>query len=132
MPEWSICVACSEPRYDTQRYEERGVLCSECVRLLRNVVTFEVSKPNPAHQMSLTGDGEGNLEPAFDSTETDLTDYGATVDYDEKETKIDRPSASGFGVDDRIETRSSESKSSEQQNLVPDPDQHRLGDSGDT
>jgi hypothetical protein len=81
--------------------------------------------------MSLNGDDDGELEPAFDSTATDLTDYGASVDHHEQEAEIDRPEASEFGVDDRAETRGDDSTSTEQRNLVSDPNQHSLTEIGD-
>ena len=46
------------------------------------------------------GDTDG-IEPAEESVETDLEAFGASVDHRERDTRIDQPEASSFGVDDR-------------------------------
>jgi len=49
-----------------------------------------------AHQARFTD--EGTVSTEGEVTETALTDYGADVDDRERETQIDRPEASEFGV----------------------------------
>ncbi|GAD52499.1 hypothetical protein MBEHAL_1259 [Halarchaeum acidiphilum MH1-52-1] len=49
----------------------------------------------------------GELEVQESSVETSLEDYGADVDHRERESRIDRPEASEFGVDDRPEVQTS-------------------------
>jgi hypothetical protein len=45
----------------------------------------------------------GNLETESVAVETSLDDFGADVDHRERESRLDRPEASEFGVDDRPE-----------------------------
>jgi hypothetical protein len=49
------------------------------------------------------GDGgeTDGIEPAEESVETSLEAYGADVDHRERDTRIDQPEATSFGVDDR-------------------------------
>ena len=47
------------------------------------------------------GDVDGGIEPTEQSVETSLETFGADVDHRERDTRIDRPKASRFGVDDR-------------------------------
>jgi len=49
------------------------------------------------HQTTFTDDGQLEAE----DTDSTLEHFGADVDHREKESKIDRPSASEFGIDDR-------------------------------
>ena len=46
------------------------------------------------------GDTDG-IEPAEESVETSLEAFGADVDHRERDTRIDQPEATSFGVDDR-------------------------------
>jgi hypothetical protein len=46
------------------------------------------------------GDTDG-IEPAEESVETSLEAFGASVDHRERDTRIDQPEATSFGVDDR-------------------------------
>jgi hypothetical protein len=43
----------------------------------------------------------GAIEPAEESVETSLETWGADVDHRERDTRIEQPEASSFGVDDR-------------------------------
>jgi hypothetical protein len=43
----------------------------------------------------------GDIEPAEESVETSLEAFGADVDHRERDTRIDQPEASSFGLDDR-------------------------------
>ena len=64
------------------------------------------------HQQTAFGD-DGQLEVTESSVETSLEDFGADVDHRERDSRIDRPEAEEFGVDDRPGgTRSSESDQS--------------------
>jgi hypothetical protein len=47
------------------------------------------------------GETDGAIEPAEESVETSLETWGADVDHRERDTRIDQPEASSFGVDDR-------------------------------
>lgn len=52
---------------------------------------------------------DGQLEVTETSVETSLEDFGADVDHRDRDSRLDRPEASEFGVDDRPEVeRSSE------------------------
>lgn len=71
---------------------------------------------NIRHQTAFRDDGQ--LEVTEQSVETSLEDFGAEVDHRERDSRIDRPQASEFGVDDRPEvTQSSEG---DQSNLFTD------------
>jgi len=54
------------------------------------------------HQQAVFTDN-GDLEPEADSVETSLEAFGAEVDHRQRESELDRPTASEFGVDDRPE-----------------------------
>jgi hypothetical protein len=60
--------------------------------------------PTVTQQYSFTvgedGDTDG-IEPAEESVETSLEVFGADVDHRERDTRIDQPEATSFGVDDR-------------------------------
>ena len=60
--------------------------------------------PTVTQQYSFTvsedGDTDG-IEPAEESVETSLEAFGASVDHRERDTRIDQPEATSFGVDDR-------------------------------
>lgn len=47
------------------------------------------------------GETDGAIEPAEESVETSLETWGADVDHRERDTRIEQPEASSFGVDDR-------------------------------
>ena len=46
---------------------------------------------------------DGQLEVTETSVETSLEDFGADVEYRDRDSRLDRPEASEFGVDDRPE-----------------------------
>ena len=52
------------------------------------------------HQQTAFGE-DGQLEVAESSVETSLEDFGADVDHRERDSRLGRPEASEFGVDDR-------------------------------
>ena len=54
------------------------------------------------HQQAVFTD-DGGLEPEADSVETSLEAFGAEVDNRQRESELDRPTASEFGIDDRPE-----------------------------
>src|SRR6056297_2994412 len=51
-------------------------------------------------QQTAFGD-DGRLEVVEKSVETSLEDFGAEVDYRERDSRLDRAEADQFGVDDR-------------------------------
>jgi len=50
-----------------------------------------------------TAFGDDGLEVTKTSVETSLEDFGADVDHRDRDSRLDRPEASKFGVDDRPE-----------------------------
>nr|WP_232833817.1 hypothetical protein [Saliphagus sp. LR7] len=70
------------------------------------------------HQAAFTDDGD--LELTEESVETSLEDFGADVSHRDQESRLDRPTASEFGVDDRIEVRESAGDDSDQSSLFAD------------
>jgi hypothetical protein len=64
---------------------------------------------------------DGQLEVPGTSIGTSLEDFGADVDHRDRDSRLDRPEASEFGVDDRPEVaRSSEG---DQSTLFADTDE---------
>ncbi|WP_135827227.1 hypothetical protein [Halorussus ruber] len=68
------------------------------------------------HQTAFGDDGR--LEVVEESVETSLEDFGAAVDHRERDSKLDRPEADQFGVDDRPEV--ARSVGSDQSTLFAD------------
>ena len=80
------------------------------------------------HRQTAFGD-DGQLEITESSVETSLADFGADVDHRKRDSRIDRPEASKFGVDDRPEvTRSTESDQSKLFAETADDQQTLTGD----
>jgi hypothetical protein len=73
------------------------------------------------------GETDGAIEPAEESVETSLETWGADVDHRERDTRIEQPEASSFGVDDRASVTRSDG--GEQHALFADTadDQQTLG-----
>ena len=66
-------------------------------------------QPEIEIQRQTTFGEDGQLEITETSVETSLEDFGADVDHRDRDSRLDRPGASEFGVDDRPEvTQSSE------------------------
>lgn len=63
------------------------------------------------------------------SIETSLEDFGADVDHKDRESRIDRPEASQFGIDDRPEIH--QSTESDQSTLFIDTAEDQQTLSGD-
>ncbi|ELY62594.1 hypothetical protein [Natronococcus jeotgali] len=70
------------------------------------------------HQAAFTDDGE--LELTEESVETSLEDFGADVSHRDVEPRLDRPAATEFGVDDRVEVRQLEGSDTDQASLFAD------------
>ena len=68
-------------------------------------------------QQTAFGD-DGQLEVTETSVETSLEDFGAYVDHRDRDSQLDRPEASEFGVDDRPEVE--QSSEGDQSNLFAD------------
>ena len=66
----------------------------------------ESEQPAVQHQMVLAEGGE--IEPEEGPVGTSLEDFGAAVDHRERTTRIDEPSATEFGIDDRPEVTNTE------------------------
>jgi hypothetical protein len=60
-------------------------------------------RPEIEIQRQTTFSEDGQLELAETSVETSLEDFGADVDHRDRDSRLDRPEASEFGVDDRPE-----------------------------
>lgn len=71
------------------------------------------------HQARFTDDGE--VSTNGEVTATSLGDFGADIDSHERETRIDQPEASDFGVDDRPEV--TRKNGSDQSTLFADVDE---------
>lgn len=68
------------------------------------------------HQTAFGADGR--LEVTEEHVETSLEDFGADVDHHERESRLDRPEASEFGIDDRPEVQ--QNSESDQSKLFAD------------
>ncbi|WP_425311110.1 hypothetical protein [Halococcus dombrowskii] len=75
------------------------------------------------------GETDGAIEPSEESVETDLEAFGASVDHRERDTRIDQPEASSFGVDDRATVTRSDG--GEQRALFADTDDDQQTLSGE-
>lgn len=77
-------------------------------------------------QQTAFGD-DGQLEVTETSVETSLEDFGADVDHRDRDSRLDRPESSEFGVDDRPEV--AHASNGEQSALFADTadDQQTLG-----
>lgn len=73
---------------------------------------------------------DGQLEVTETSVETSLEDFGAEVDHRDCDSRLDRPSASQFGVDDRPEVR--RSAESDQSTLFADTEESQKTLAGDS
>ena len=72
------------------------------------------------HRQTAFGD-DGQLEITERSVETSLEDFGAEIDHRNCDSRLDRPAASQFGVDDRPEVI--QSSESDQSSLFADTDE---------
>lgn len=63
---------------------------------------------------------DGQLEVTESSVETSLEDFGADVDHRDRDSRLDRPQASEFGIDDRPEV--AQSSTGDQSMLFADTD----------
>lgn len=63
---------------------------------------------------------DGQLELTETSVETSLEDLGADIDHRDRDSRLDRPTASDFGVDDRPEI--AQSSTGDQSTLFADTD----------
>jgi len=79
-------------------------------------------------QQTAFGD-DGQLEVTETSVETSLEDFGADVDNRDRDSRLDRPEASEFGVDDRPEVE--QSSESDQSNLFADTTEDQQTLAGD-
>jgi len=62
----------------------------------------------PAVQRQMVFAEGGEIEPEEGPVGTSLEDFGAVVDHRERTARIDEPSASEFGIDDRPEVTNTE------------------------
>ena len=72
---------------------------------------------------------DGQLEVTETNVETSLEDFGADVDHRDRDSRLDRPEASEFGVDDRPEIV--QSSTGEQSSLFADMDADQQTLTGD-
>ncbi|MFC7216005.1 hypothetical protein ACFQO4_18200 [Saliphagus sp. GCM10025334] len=72
---------------------------------------------------------DGHLEVTETSVETSLEDFGVDVDHRDRDSRLDRPEASEFGVDDRPEVEQVSEK--DQSTLFADTDADQQTLTGD-
>ena len=72
---------------------------------------------------------DGQLKVTETSVETSLEDFGADVDHRDRDSRVDRPEASEFGVDDRPEVQ--QSSEQEQSSLFAETDENQQTLTGD-
>jgi hypothetical protein len=80
------------------------------------------------HRQTAFGE-DGQLEVTETSVETSLKDFGADVDHRDRDSRLDRPEASEFGVDDRPEV--AHSSTGDQSTLFADTDADQQTLTGD-
>lgn len=79
----------------------------------------ETTRPEISIHYQAAFDTDGEIEVTEESVATSLDDYGVDIDHREVDSRLDRPAASEFGVDDRAEVRRS-SSDSDQASLFAD------------
>ena len=72
---------------------------------------------------------DGQLEVTETSVETSLEDFGADVDHRDRDSRLDRPEASEFGVDDRPKVE--QASEGDQSMLFADTDEDQQTLAGD-
>ncbi|TKX72466.1 hypothetical protein [Halorubrum sp. GN11GM_10-3_MGM] len=72
---------------------------------------------------------DGQLEVTETNVETSLEDFGADVDHRDRNSRLDRPEASDFGVDDRPEVE--QTSEGDQSTLFADTDKDQQTLAGD-
>ena len=116
-PEWDSEMVCAECglSYVSTRYVEVGPgrvyqalpgLCRSSRETEGRRAMSERERPTVQQQMVFADGGE--IEPEEGPVGTSLVDFGADVNHRERTTRIERASASEFGVDDRPEVRRTE------------------------
>ena len=85
--------------------------------------------PNIEVQRQTAFGDDGELEITETNVETSLDDFGADVDHRDRNSRLDRPEASVFGVDDRPEIV--QSSTGEQSSLFADTDADQQTLTGD-
>jgi len=88
-----------------------------------------IQRPNTNPQMKFTDDG--NLEVDKTPVETTFADFGADVDTQERETRIDQGASEEF-VDDRTVRPGSDEDDSEQDSLFVGADEDQRSLTGET
>ncbi|WP_115864210.1 hypothetical protein [Halorussus litoreus] len=78
------------------------------------------NRPDIEIQQQTAFGEDGQLEVTETSVETSLEDFGADVDHRDRDSRLDRPAASEFGVDDRPEVE--RSAEGDQSTLFADTD----------
>jgi hypothetical protein len=78
------------------------------------------NRPDIKIQQQTAFGENGQLEVTETSVETSLEDFGADVDHRDRDSRLDRPEASEFGVDDRSEVE--RSAEGDQSTLFADTD----------
>ena len=78
-------------------------------------------RPEIKIQRQMTCGDDGQLEVAETSVETALKDFGADVDHRDRDSRLDQPEASEFGVDDRPEVEQTSER--DQSTLFADTDE---------
>jgi len=86
-------------------------------------------RPKIEIQQQTAFGADGQLEVTETSVETSLEDFGADVDHRDRDSRLDRPEASEFGVDDRPEVE--QSSESDQSNLFADTTEDQQTLAGD-
>lgn len=72
---------------------------------------------------------DGQFEMTETSVETSLEDFGADIDHRDRDSRLDRPESSEFGVDDRPEVV--QSSTGDQSTLFADTDANQQTLTGD-
>jgi len=87
------------------------------------------NRPNIEIQQQTAFGENGQLEVTETNVETSLEDFGADVDHRDRDSRLDRPAASEFGVDDRPEVE--QSSEGDQSTLFADTDADQKTLAGD-
>lgn len=87
------------------------------------------NRPDIEIQQQTAFGEDGQIEVTEVSVETSLEDFGADVDHHDRDSRLDRPAASEFGVDDRPEVE--QTSEGDQSTLFADTDEDQQTLAGD-
>ena len=119
----------SDPGQNCQFYIEKTAMPRRITNTSGIGTVVNRSIPEIEIQRQTAFGEDGQLEVTETSIETSLEDFGADIDHRDRDSRLDRPEANEFGVDDRPEVK--QSAEDEQSTLFADTDEDQQTHTGD-